>query len=137
MAKQNEFLVYFVHNEDGHWQTKYFKDGFKHCGVISYDTDTKHWIIIEYIFGQILVETISDKEADAFFRLVRIRNGVVLKGENISERTGFPSFMGSWIKEHSCVSYVQRLIGLNKWWIFSPYQLYCALKKRGYSEIDL
>jgi len=45
--------------------------------------------------------------------------------------------MGSWIKEHSCVSYVQRLIGLNKWWIFSPYQLYCALKKRGYSEIDL
>ena len=88
MAKQNEFLVYFVHNEDGHWQTKYFKDGFKHCGVNS-------------------------------------------------ERTGFPSFMGSWIKEHSCVSYVQRLIGLNKWWIFSPYQLYCALKKRGYSEIDL
>jgi|TARA_R110000850_G_scaffold266897_2_gene397561 hypothetical protein len=83
------------------------------------------------------VETISDEQADAFFRLVRIRKGLVLKGDNTTERTGFPSFMGSWIKEHSCVSYVQRLIGLNKWWIFSPYQLYCALKKRGYSEIDL
>jgi len=137
MGKQTEFLVYFFENEDGHKHTRKFKKGYKHCGVIGYDVTTKHWIIIEYIFGQLLVETITDQTADAFFRMIRMKNGVVLKGEMKHKRTGFPSFMGSWIKEHSCVSYVQRLIGYNKWWIFTPYQLYCALKKDGYSEIDL
>jgi hypothetical protein len=66
-----------------------------------------------------------------------MKKGKVLEGEIKPRKTKFPSFMGSWIKEHSCVSYVQRILGLNKWWIFTPYQLYCALKKQNFREIDL
>ena len=36
------------------------------------------------------------------------------------------------IKELSCVSFVMRLIGFYRWWIITPYQLYCALLKAGY-----
>ena len=36
-----------------------------------------------------------------------------------------------WIKEHSCVSFIMRLIGYENWFIWTPYQLFCALKKKG------
>ena len=56
---------------------------------------------------------------------------------NDNKSLGIPRLFGSWIKEHSCVSYVQRLLGMTQFFIFTPYQLFCALKKKGFSEIDL
>lgn len=49
MAKQNEWLVYFYENRDYHRHTKFFKKGFKHCGVMGYDPEKKIWIISEYL----------------------------------------------------------------------------------------
>ena len=137
MAKQTRYLVYFYENDDYHRHTKFFKKGFKHCGVLSYDDDAKHWLLIEYIFGHIMVEVLPDNKIEPLFRLFKMRNGVVLQGDMQSNTTKFPSILGSWIKEHSCVSYVQRILGMNKWWVFTPYQLYCALKKVKFSEIEL
>ena len=39
------------------------------------------------------------------------------------------------IKELSCVSFIMRLIGFYRWWIITPYQLYCALLKAGSSDL--
>jgi hypothetical protein len=30
-----------------------------------------------------------------------------------------------------CVSFVKHIVGLNKFWVLSPYQLYCELIKDG------
>ena len=117
MAKQNEWLVYFYENRDYHRHTKFFKKGFKHCGVMGYDAEKKIWIISEYLFGKLNIEILNEDEVDKISK--------------------FPVIMGSWIKEHSCVSYVQRLIGWSRFWIFTPNQLYCALKKNGMCEIEL
>jgi len=38
------------------------------------------------------------------------------------------------IKELSCVSFVMRLIGFYRWYIITPWQLYCALRKAGYKR---
>ena len=38
------------------------------------------------------------------------------------------------IKDFTCVAFVMRLIGFYKWYIFTPYQLFCALRKAGYSS---
>ena len=38
------------------------------------------------------------------------------------------------IKDITCVSWIMRLIGFYRWWIFTPYQLYCALIKAGYKS---
>jgi hypothetical protein len=137
MAKQKRVLVFFLQNDDFHRSIKFFKHGFKHCGVLFYDTDCNHWIIVEYIYGQLLIEVLPTNKADAFFKLLKIKKAKVLQGDCVFNHTRFPTIMKSWIKEHSCVSYVQRLLGLNKWWIFTPYQLYCALKKHNYCEIEL
>ena len=137
MAKQNEWLVYFYEDQGHHKSHRFFKKGFKHCGVMSFDAETKVWLLVEYIFGHILVETLTEKKVDAIFKMIQIKKGKILKVPVKYKLTTFPSIMGSWIKEHSCVSYVQRLIGLNKFWIFTPHQLFCELKKKGFSEIKL
>lgn len=137
MAKQNEWLVYFYEDKDHHNTHRFFKKGFKHCGVMSYDPYTKVWLLIEYIFGNLLVETLTEQKVDAIFRMIQMKKGHILKVPVQYKLTRFPTLMGSWIKEHSCVSYVQRLLGLDKFWIFTPHQLFCELKKRGFSEIKL
>jgi len=38
------------------------------------------------------------------------------------------------IKDLTCVAFIMRLIGFYKWYIFTPYQLYCALIKAGYKS---
>jgi len=136
LAKQKRFIVFFLENEDYHRSIRFFRKGFKHCGVLYYSEVTKHWYIAEYIYGQFLLEALSSKESTAFFQFLKNKKAKCLNGEAKFNHTGFPSFMKSWIKEHSCVSYVQRILGMNKWWIFTPYQLYCALKKMNFYEID-
>jgi hypothetical protein len=137
MAKQKRVLVFFLQNNDFDKSIKFFKKGFKHCGVLYHDTTCNHWIIVEYIYGQMLIEVLDSKKTDAFFELLKQKKAKVLKGDCAFNHTKFPTIMKSWIKEHSCVSYVQRILGLNKWWIFTPYQLYCALKKHNFCEIEL
>ena len=137
MAKQNEWLVYFYQNRDFHKHTAFFKKGFKHCGVMGYEPESKTWLLIEYLFGQLVVEVLTDKKVDAVFALVKKTKGHIVKVPIKHEIAKFPLYMGSWIKEHSCVSYVQRLIGIANFWIFTPYQLYCELKKKGFHEIEL
>ena len=50
MAKQNEWLVFFYQNEDYHRTHRFFKKGFKHCGVMGYDPEKKVWLIVETLF---------------------------------------------------------------------------------------
>ena len=79
MAKQNEWLVYFYENRDYHRHTKFFKKGFKHCGVMGYDAEKKIWVIAEFLFGKLNIELLNEDEVDKIFRLVKIKNGHVLK----------------------------------------------------------
>ena len=137
MAKQTEWLVFFYENNDFHRSHKFFKKGFKHCGVMSYDPHKKIWLLVEYNFGHLFVETLDPEEVDKIFRMISQKNGKILQVPVKYNLPRFPVIMRSWIKEHSCVSYVQRLLGMSKFWIFTPYQLYCELKKKGFSEIKL
>ena len=137
MANQKRSLVYFLQNNDFDKSIRFFKKGFKHCGVIYFDNNCNKWVILEYIYGQFLIEILTENKSSSFFNFLKQKKAKILEGDTRFNHTGFPSFMKSWIKEHSCVSYVQRIVGLNKWWIFTPYQLYCALKKNQFCEIDL
>jgi hypothetical protein len=104
---------------------------------MSYDPQKEIWILVEYNFGHLFVETLDPEEVDKIFRMISQKNGKIVKVPVKHNLPRFPVIMKSWIKEHSCVSYVQRLIGMSKFWIFTPYQLYCELKKKGFSEIKL
>ena len=135
---QKEWLVYFYEAKDHHWSLRFFKKNFKHCGVIGYFENNDSWILLEYIYGKFMVELLTKKDVDSLFLFIKDTNGKIIKVpvKNI-EKSPMPNLFGSWLKEHSCVSYVQRLLGLNHFFIFTPYRLFCALKKKGFREMKL
>ena len=135
---QKAWLVYFYEGKDPHRSIRFFKKGFKHCGVVGYCPEKDVWILQEFIFGKYKVEILEGKDVDVIFHFIKKIKGKIIKVDVSDDKSlGIPRLWGSWIKEHSCVSYVQRLLGMTHFMIFTPYQLFCALKKKGFSEIDL
>jgi hypothetical protein len=107
---------------------KWRKKGFHHCGGIKYDPQKKTWINFERIYGKLIIENLSKEEVDATLKKIKRINGRIIN-KTIEERAVKAPYIEWWIKEHSCVSVIQNALGMNKWFIFTPYQLYCALNK--------
>ena len=123
---RNEWLVFFYTPFKPAWYTKWRKKGFTHVGAMYFDTKFQCWVMMEGLYGRLLIELLDKDEADKVISYVKRLHGIVLKGSELET----PDFKGEWwVKEHSCVSYIQRIIGLRSFWIFTPYQLFCALRK--------
>lgn len=125
---QKEWLVYFynartVRYAKWTWWWKP-KPGFSHCGALHYDTNVKHWIHVEFNHAGIETTILSPIAAEELFAKLYDFKILICPKKN------------DWhlmrIKELSCVSFIMRLIGFYRWWIITPYQLYCALLKAGY-----
>ncbi len=125
---QKEWLIYFYENpkeERSPW-LHFIKSGFRHCGALGYVQPIKRWVHLEWTHHGVRHILLDDDEMDKIisymydFKMLRcpVKNQWQLLR----------------IKDYTCVSFVMRLIGYYKWWIFTPYQLYCALKKDGYSS---
>ena len=125
---QYQWIINFYSPQKVKWFQKWRKKGFHHCGAIRYDPEKKTWINLEVINSQVLLENLDREEVESWIKGVKRLNGTTVQ---LTRRilTKNPSIFEWWIKEHSCVSFVQRLIGMKRWFIFTPYQLYCALKK--------
>ena len=127
---QKEWLVYFsdartVRYAKWIWWWKP-KPGFRHCGALHYDTNVEKWLHVEFnhagiettIRSPIAAENLFDKLYDFEILICPKKDDWHLMR----------------IKELSCVSFIMRLIGFYRWWIITPYQLYCALLKARYSS---
>ena len=126
---RNEWLVFFYTPFNPPWYTKWRKKGFTHVGAMNFYPKFNCWLVLEGLYGRLHVELIDGPEAQKILSYVKRLNGKVLKGREMDT----PNFRGEWwVKEHSCVSYIQRLIGLRSFWMFTPYQLFCALKKNDF-----
>ena len=116
---RNEWLVFFYTPFNPPWYTKWRKKGFTHVGAMNFYPKFDCWMLLEGLYGRLHVELIDGPEAQKILSYVKRLNGKVLKGREMDT----PNFRGEWwVKEHSCVSYIQRLIGLRSFWMFTPYQ---------------
>ena len=106
---QKEWLIYFYENpkeERSPW-LHFVKKGFRHCGALGYVQPIQRWVHLEWTHMGVRHILLDDDEMNQII---------------------------SYMYDYTCVSFVMRLIGYYKWWIFTPYQLYCALKKDGYKS---
>ena len=125
---QEEWLIYF-HNTRTERYAKWIKwwkppYGFAHCGALKYIPQHDVWEHIHFTHAGMRTEIISPKEANQFLDYLYDFEILVCPVKD------------DWhlmrIKELSCVSFIMRLIGFYRWYIITPYQLYCALLKAGY-----
>ena len=127
---QKEWLVYFsdartVRYAKWIWWWKP-KPGFRHCGALHYDTNVEKWLHVEFNHAGIETTILSPIAAENLFdKLYDFEILICPKKDDWHLMR---------IKELSCVSFIMRLIGFYRWWIITPYKLYCALLKAGYSS---
>jgi len=127
---RTKWLIFFYTPFNPPWYTKWRKKGFTHVGAMTFNAEHKCWLMVEGLYGSLNVEILSGNDANKVLSYVKRLHGMVIQGEEKDT----PKFRGEWwVKEHSCVSYMQRLLGLRKFFLFTPYQLFCALRKIGFT----
>ncbi len=127
---QEEWLIYF----HPRGTTRYAKwiwwwkppNGFAHCGALKYIPKHDMWEHLHFTHAGIRTEVVSQEDCQKFLEYLYDYEILVcpIKDDWHLMR----------IKELSCVSFIMRLIGFYRWWIITPYQLYCALIKAGYKS---
>jgi hypothetical protein len=99
------------------------KKGFSHVFAIRYDTKNDIWTKYEFSTHGFRFEPYKGKEADILF--ANMMNYWTCLDVVVEDK---PIYMPRLMY---CVSFVKHIVGISKFWVMSPYQLYCELLKNG------
>jgi hypothetical protein len=117
------FYVVFEHSPKRNWLTRYLKDGFTHCYVMHKSSAGLFWIVINPLWSKTLI----DYRLVSTFPTARSYAGdhaLIIKHTKRIDLRG--NCCGLCI--NSCVDVVKRVIGMDKWYIYTPYQLFKTLR---------
>jgi|TARA_Y100000296_G_scaffold67492_1_gene80136 hypothetical protein len=124
---QEEWLVYFFESKSRYskylWWWKH-KPGFTHCGALKYIADKDVWEHIQGTHAGIRSEILDPNAASDL--LAKLYHSKILVCP-VKDDWHFVN-----LNLLSCVTFTMKLIGFYRWWIITPYQLYCALLNAGY-----
>ena len=112
-------LVGFVDN-GGPWWLRLLRPGFRHCFVAVRQGPV--WVVLDPLSHHtaIHVETVDDL-AGCYRRL-----GVTVLDTRLSPPPPRPA---PW-RPYTCVEAVKRVLGIQAWWVLTPWQLYLWLKTK-------
>lgn len=122
-------IVCFMESENyGTWSLfTFWRKGFNHCFIVDYDPIANVWMKAECASERMNFQVFSGDEVDALVgTLCTYATCVDAQGDK--NATYFPRWL-------YCVSFVKHFLGIKKWWIVTPYQLYCELLKQGHPLI--
>ena len=128
-----EWLVFFYDPPNHEWYHRFRKDGMAHCGIIGYYPKKDKWLAVEHIHRRLDLNIIEGEEIDRMLSHVIQHKGRILKCKTFRHK--WRLFQAAWLREHSCVTVVMRILGINRL-IITPYQLYKYLKKQGCEQWD-
>lgn len=107
----------------GLWKlfTKY-RFGFSHVYAVNYDPDLDIWRKVEITTHGFNFETVNGEKATQLVLEMHLCNKCV-EVEVDNKPVYLPRLF-------YCVSFIKHLCNIRKFWIWTPYQLYCELLKR-------
>jgi len=108
------------------WFT-FWRKGFNHCYVVDYDPKADVWMKAECASRRMIFDIYKEDESDFLI-------GSLVEYATCVDAKGFKTaiYFPRWLY---CVSFVKHFLGIKKWWIFTPYQLYCELRRQGHKHI--
>ena len=128
-------LVIFGQESD--WLVcRFLKPGFRHCGIAV--NDGHHWVLFQNVQRLSDIRTIATAGYDlprAFRILGRPAVEVTLpRAPKGAARMRRASPRGAYARvarvgRRNCVAAIKRILGIEAWWIVTPYQLYRHLAK--------
>lgn len=96
------------------------KAGWRHCFCVV--RRTHGWVVVDPLKQAIVIESIQEDVLPGFLDQLRGFGCSILVGSTISAPAA-PSLL----RPLTCVEIAKRLIGLENWWILTPYQLFRRL----------
>lgn len=122
-------IVVFAETKNlGTWKLfTWWRKGFSHVFVLDYNAELDVWIKAECASERMKFEMYKDEQADILIGDVSSRCTCV-DARGSMNNIYFPRWL-------YCVSFVKHFLGIKKWWILTPYQLYCELRKDGHPLI--
>jgi hypothetical protein len=119
-----KWIICFCESKNiGLW--KYFtkhREGFSHVYAVTYDPELDFWKKLEFTTTGFNYEVLTGEKATQLVLQMHIANKCI-EYETQNEPIYTPRLM-------YCVSFIKHLLGINKFWLLTPYQLYCELLKR-------
>jgi len=123
-----KWTIAFFGDEDGvrRWWWRFTKPGFRHCFALRYMVDLNSWALVDWSNRGLNVEFLPKQYVDAIMLAVNDSGGAFLDVDTEEQPARlFPPLT------LYCVTAVKELVGLRDWRVITPWQLYCALRKRG------
>tara|TARA_R110000823_G_scaffold291580_1_gene409997 strand:- start:192 stop:617 length:426 start_codon:yes stop_codon:yes gene_type:complete len=119
-----KWVICFCESENiGMWKTFTKKrHGFSHVFAVNYDAKLKLWKKIEFTTTGFNIEILKGKKANELV-LFMFMCCKCIEYEPANNPIYVPRLM-------YCVSFIKHLCGISKFWLLTPYQLYCELLKR-------
>lgn len=122
-------IVCFCESQNyGTWRLfTFWRKGFNHCYIVDYDPKAKVWLKAECASKSMVFNAYKEDESDLLV-------GSLIEYATCVDATGTKTaiYFPRWLY---CVSFVKHFLGINKWWIITPYQLYCELRRQGHQHI--
>lgn len=115
------WLVYSDMDDSSHWIARLFKRGFQH--VIALHRDGRVWVAIHPHFSFVDVQIIrEDSTPWQMYPHATIQHVVAMRR---NAWRGWSAHIGPL----TCVELMKSLLGIRAWYVRSPWQLFCYLKK--------
>jgi hypothetical protein len=104
------------------WFLKILKSGFRHCFIIMQQDN--RWVLIDPRSDKTEIQILPHPHHFNFPRFWIEQGKTVVKIPQVQTPRKIASILPI-----SCVEIIKRFIGLHRWWIVTPHQLYRALVK--------
>ncbi len=120
-----KWIICFCESKNiGMWRhfTKH-REGFSHVFALRFDTKHDIWTKYEFSTHGFKFDNYKDDDADLLWANM-MNYWTCLEVEVKEQPVYMPRLM-------YCVSFIKHIVGINKFWVLTPYQLYCELLNNG------
>jgi hypothetical protein len=121
-----KWIIAFYDGGPRNWWDRFTRPGFRHCFAVRYLEPMDAWTLVDWNNHGLIIDFLPKRFIDAMIVGVNDAGGVFLEAEVQPTRRRIVPLTPLY-----CVSAVKDLIGLRAWRVITPWQLYCALMKRG------
>lgn len=125
-----EWQVVFADREELYWFDRVFhtRSGFRHCFAIGYQPKSYHYILLDWQGHKLNLEIMHPWRLDQLMQALESKeHTIVTYRHNVEDES--ISLMRQPLLY--CVEAVKHLLGIRNFFVWTPYQLYRELVRRG------
>ena len=121
-----DWYIVFEHGDMPYWWAKYLHSGFRHCYALRWDGF--NWIAIYPKLGHtdvMVLDYVNHNDIENIHKDTNCSVIIHVKVWRESTRIRSP-----WPTAITCVEQIKALLGIRKWFLFTPYKLFNYLMEK-------